>query len=100
MDYCGIYYVLLKLNLDTWGNEAVSQTISTNLILAGAAASSEPRYILSEDLYIFMPLDSVYDDSGKGRKICTYYRLDWIPVVLIVDPITGQHALLAWSGST
>ncbi|PPD97280.1 hypothetical protein GOBAR_DD05701 [Gossypium barbadense] len=42
----------------------------------------------------------VYDDSGKGRKICTYYRLDWIPVVLVVDPITGQNALLVWNGST
>ncbi|KAH1122230.1 hypothetical protein J1N35_005390 [Gossypium stocksii] len=45
-------------------------------------------------------LEDKYDDSGKGRKICTYYRLDWIPVVLVVDPITGQNALLVWNGST
>ncbi|KAK7262138.1 hypothetical protein RJT34_29699 [Clitoria ternatea] len=62
------------LNRDTWANEAVSQTISTN--------------------FIFW---QVYDDTTEGRKVCTYYRLDSIPVVLIIDPITGQK-MRSWCG--
>ncbi|XP_022734545.1 plant UBX domain-containing protein 7-like [Durio zibethinus] len=62
------------LNRDTWGNEAVSQTISSN--------------------FIFW---QVYDDSSEGRKVCTYYRLDSIPVVLVIDPITGQK-MHSWCG--
>ncbi|KAF7813001.1 plant UBX domain-containing protein 7 [Senna tora] len=62
------------LNRDTWANEAVSQTISTN--------------------FVFW---QVYDDTTEGRKVCTYYRLDSIPVVLIIDPITGQK-MRSWSG--
>lgn len=62
------------LNRDTWANEAVSQTIKTN--------------------FIFW---QVYDDTTEGKKVCTYYRLDSIPVVLIIDPITGQK-MRAWGG--
>ncbi|XP_065856577.1 plant UBX domain-containing protein 7 isoform X2 [Euphorbia lathyris] len=62
------------LNRDTWANEAVGQTVSTN--------------------FIFW---QVYDDASEGRKVCTYYKLDSIPVVLVIDPITGQK-MRAWSG--
>ncbi|KAK7360763.1 hypothetical protein VNO77_02776 [Canavalia gladiata] len=62
------------LNRDTWANEAVSQTISTN--------------------FIFW---QVYDDTTEGKKVCTYYKLDSIPVVLIIDPITGQK-MRSWCG--
>nr|TKR63822.1 hypothetical protein D5086_0000322070 [Populus alba] len=62
------------LNRDTWANEAVAQTISTN--------------------FIFW---QVYDDTSEGRKVCTYYKLDSIPVVLIIDPITGQK-MHSWVG--
>ncbi|XP_015952359.1 plant UBX domain-containing protein 7-like isoform X1 [Arachis duranensis] len=62
------------LNRDTWANEAVSQTISTN--------------------FIFW---QVYDDTTEGRKVCTYYKLESIPVVLLIDPITGQK-MRSWSG--
>ncbi|KAK9115691.1 hypothetical protein Sjap_014638 [Stephania japonica] len=62
------------LNRDTWANEAVAQTISTN--------------------FIFW---QVYDDTTEGRKVCTYYKLDSIPVVLVIDPITGQKMKL-WNG--
>ncbi|KAL0005046.1 hypothetical protein SO802_012607 [Lithocarpus litseifolius] len=62
------------LNRDTWANEAVSQTISTN--------------------FIFW---QVYDDTTEGRKVCTYYKLDSIPVVLVIDPITGQK-MRSWCG--
>ncbi|CAH9102798.1 unnamed protein product [Cuscuta epithymum] len=62
------------LNRDTWANEAVAQTIKSNLIFW-----------------------QVYDDTEEGRKVCTYYRLDSIPVVLVVDPITGQK-MRSWRG--
>ncbi|OWM77230.1 plant UBX domain-containing protein 7 [Punica granatum] len=62
------------LNRDTWANEAVAQTISTN--------------------FIFW---QVYDDTSEGRKVCTYYKLDSIPVVLVIDPITGQK-MRSWLG--
>ncbi|KAK3222369.1 hypothetical protein Dsin_009394 [Dipteronia sinensis] len=62
------------LNRDTWANEAVSQTVSTN--------------------FIFW---QVYDDTSEGKKVCTYYKLDSIPVVLVIDPITGQK-MRSWCG--
>ncbi|CAN4080979.1 unnamed protein product [Withania somnifera] len=62
------------LNRDTWANEAVSQTIRSN--------------------FIFW---QVYDDTEEGSKVCTYYKLDSMPVVLVIDPITGQK-LRAWRG--
>ncbi|GLU01090.1 hypothetical protein SLE2022_184160 [Rubroshorea leprosula] len=62
------------LNRDTWANEAVSQTISAN--------------------FIFW---QVYDDGSEGRKVCTYYKLDSIPVILVIDPITGQK-MRSWCG--
>ncbi|AES86375.1 putative UBX domain-containing protein 2/7 [Medicago truncatula] len=64
----------LMLNRDTWANDAVSQIISTN--------------------FIFW---LVYDDTTEGHKVCTDYRLDLIPVVLIIDPITGQK-IRSWGG--
>ncbi|KAK9106444.1 hypothetical protein Syun_022455 [Stephania yunnanensis] len=39
----------------------------------------------------------VYDDATEGRKVCTYYKLDSIPVVLVIDPITGQK-MKSWIG--
>nr|POE73215.1 plant ubx domain-containing protein 7 [Quercus suber] len=32
----------------------------------------------------------VYDDTTEGRKVCTYYKLDSFPVVLVIDPITDE----------
>ncbi|KAJ4867569.1 Plant UBX domain-containing protein 7 [Raphanus sativus] len=62
------------LNRDTWANEAVSQTIKAN--------------------FIFW---QVYDDTTEGKKVCTYYKLESIPVVLVIDPTTGQKMRM-WSG--
>ncbi|XP_034200485.1 plant UBX domain-containing protein 7 isoform X3 [Prunus dulcis] len=62
------------LNRDTWANEAVSQTIITN--------------------FVFW---QTYDDTTEGRKVCTYYKLESMPVVLIIDPITGQR-MRSWNG--
>ncbi|KVH88295.1 plant UBX domain-containing protein 7-like isoform X2 [Cynara cardunculus var. scolymus] len=62
------------LNRDTWANEAVSQTITSN--------------------FIFW---QVCDDTEEGSKISTYYKLDSVPVTLVIDPITGQKMRL-WRG--
>ncbi|CAH8389068.1 unnamed protein product [Eruca vesicaria subsp. sativa] len=62
------------LNRDTWANEAVSQTIKAN--------------------FIFW---QVNDDTTEGRKVCTYYKLESIPVILVIDPTTGQKMRM-WSG--
>ncbi|KAM1520511.1 hypothetical protein ACFX10_010885 [Malus domestica] len=62
------------LNRDTWANEAVSQTIITN--------------------FIFW---QTYDDTTEGKKVCTYYKLESMPVVLLIDPITGQK-MRSWNG--
>ncbi|XP_039126282.1 plant UBX domain-containing protein 7 [Dioscorea cayenensis subsp. rotundata] len=62
------------LNRDTWSNETVAQTISTN--------------------FIFW---QVYHDSTEGKKVCTYYNLVAFPSILVIDPITGQK-MRAWNG--
>lgn len=62
------------LNRDTWGNEAVAQTISSN--------------------FIFW---QVYNDTEEGTKVCTYYKLETVPVILVIDPVTGQKMRL-WRG--
>ncbi|GAY48594.1 hypothetical protein CUMW_112900 [Citrus unshiu] len=72
------------LNRDTWANEAVSQTISTNFIFWQIYFKSSRNAL-------------VYDDTSEGKKVCTYYKLDSIPVVLVVDPITGQK-MRSWCG--
>lgn len=38
-----------------------------------------------------------YDDTTEGKKVCTYYKLESMPVVLILDPITGQK-MRSWNG--
>lgn len=45
----------------------------------------------------FLFLAQVYDDTSEGKKVCTYYKLDSIPVVLVIDPITGQK-MRSWCG--
>lgn len=62
------------LNRDTWANEAVSQTITSN--------------------FIFW---QVCDDTEEGSKVSTYYKLDSVPVILVLDPVTGQKMRL-WRG--
>lgn len=62
------------LNRDTWANEAVAQTIRSN--------------------FIFW---QVYHDSSEGKKVCTYYNLQKMPAILVVDPITGQK-IRGWQG--
>ncbi|XP_071686424.1 plant UBX domain-containing protein 7-like [Rutidosis leptorrhynchoides] len=62
------------LNRDTWANEAVAQTITNN--------------------FVFW---QVYDDAEEGSKVNTYYKLDSVPVTLVIDPVTGQKMRL-WRG--
>ncbi|KAH9658737.1 Plant UBX domain-containing protein 7 [Citrus sinensis] len=109
------------LNRDTWANEAVSQTISTNFIFwqvvlhmedlknFGYNATNTTYYICILKPFFFNSIvypftfsysvshSVVYDDTSEGKKVCTYYKLDSIPVVLVVDPITGQK-MRSWCG--
>ncbi|XP_026386547.1 plant UBX domain-containing protein 7-like [Papaver somniferum] len=62
------------LNLNTWANETVSQTIGAN--------------------FIFW---KVYVDTPEGQKVCDYYNLKYFPAVLVLDPIT-RHMMRSWSG--
>ena len=39
----------------------------------------------------------VYDDTTEGQNVCTDYRLDSIPVVLIIVPITSKK-MCSWGG--
>ncbi|KAG2319919.1 hypothetical protein Bca52824_013132 [Brassica carinata] len=60
------------LNRDTWANEAVSQTIKAN--------------------FIFW---QVYESTTEGS--CTSYKVESIPVILVIDPTTGQKMRM-WCG--
>ncbi|KAG7594241.1 Thioredoxin-like superfamily [Arabidopsis thaliana x Arabidopsis arenosa] len=62
------------LNRDTWADESVSQTIKNH--------------------FIFWQVDV---DSAEGRKVCTYYKLDSITLVLVINPTTGQ-VMKKWFG--
>ena len=55
------------------------------------------RLMVSTHLFHYGSWTQVYDDTSEGRKVCTYYKLDSIPVVLIIDPITGQK-MHSWVG--
>jgi hypothetical protein len=55
------------------------------------------RLMVSSHLFHYGSSTQVYDDTSEGRKVCTYYKLDSIPVVLIIDPITGQK-MYSWAG--
>ncbi|KAL0004170.1 hypothetical protein SO802_011731 [Lithocarpus litseifolius] len=63
------------LNRDTWSNQVVSLIVKAN--------------------FFFWQVS--YDDTTEGRKVCTYYELDSMPVVLLIDPITG-HKMCSWYG--
>jgi len=58
---------------------------------------SSMQFAFVNFLFYLLILIQVYDDTTEGKKVCTYYRLDSIPVVLIIDPITGQK-MRAWGG--
>ncbi|KAG7542995.1 UBX domain [Arabidopsis thaliana x Arabidopsis arenosa] len=63
------------LNRDLWPNDAVFQAIRSSFILW-----------------------QVYDHTKEGQKISTFYKIDFAPpVVLLIDPITGQKMRM-WSG--
>ncbi|XP_009599661.1 plant UBX domain-containing protein 7-like [Nicotiana tomentosiformis] len=62
------------LNRDTWANDYVARIIKKN--------------------FIFW---QVNDDTEEGQKVCTYYKLNSLPVILVIDPITGQK-MRSWNG--
>ncbi|KAJ0638064.1 putative Thioredoxin-like superfamily [Helianthus annuus] len=47
-------------------------------------------------IFCFFP-HVVCDDTEEGSKIKTYYKLDSVPVTLVIDPVTGQKMRL-WRG--
>ncbi|XP_026424774.1 plant UBX domain-containing protein 7-like [Papaver somniferum] len=62
------------LNRATWDDKVVAQLIRTK--------------------FIFW---QVHDDTTEGRQVCNYYNLVSVPVVLLLDPISGKKMRL-WSG--
>lgn len=62
------------LNRDTWANEIVAQMIKDN--------------------FVFWQEE---DCTDEGRKVCTYYKLESVPVTLVIDPVTGQK-MRSWNG--
>ena len=63
-----------QLDMDTWANQAVKETLSGN--------------------FIFW---QIYDDNEEGRKVCSYYNLTGMPSILVIDSITRQ-TMQVWTG--
>ncbi|KAK4728847.1 hypothetical protein R3W88_021835 [Solanum pinnatisectum] len=61
------------LNRDTWAYDIVAQMIENNFVFWQEG-----------------------DHTEEGRKVCTYYNLDSRPVILVIDPITGQN-MRSWN---
>ncbi|CAN6837958.1 unnamed protein product [Brassica oleracea] len=63
------------LNRDLWANETVSEALMSSFVLW-----------------------QVYDNTIEGKKISNFYKMDSAPpVVLVIDPVTGQKMGM-WSG--
>ncbi|XP_060211027.1 plant UBX domain-containing protein 7-like [Lycium barbarum] len=62
------------LNRDTWSNDVVAEAIKSN--------------------FVFWQVD---DDTEEGKKVCTYYKFETMPVILVIDPITGEK-MRYWNG--
>ncbi|KAF8119099.1 hypothetical protein N665_0001s0150 [Sinapis alba] len=63
------------LNRDVWANDVVSETVMSSFVLW-----------------------QVYDNTIEGKKISSFYKIySAPPVVLVVDPVTGQKMRM-WSG--
>lgn len=46
-------------------------------------------------------IDSIILSESEDRKVCSFYNLDSIPVVFVIDPITVKKKLfLMWNGSS
>ncbi|CAH8306609.1 unnamed protein product [Eruca vesicaria subsp. sativa] len=62
------------LNRDLWANDTVSEAV------------------------VCFVLWQVYDNTIEGKKISNFYKIDSAPpVVLVIDPVTGQKMRM-WSG--
>eukprot|EP00897_Mesotaenium_endlicherianum_P006477 jgi/Mesen1/5858/ME000298S05123 len=51
-------------------------------------------YMLNRDTW---SQSLIYDDSEEGARVGTYYKLVAAPVVMVVDPVTGQK-MRCWEG--
>lgn len=46
-------------------------------------------------------IDSIILSENEDRKVCSFYNLDSIPVVFVIDPITVKKKLfMMWNGSS
>lgn len=54
------------LNRDTFASDAVKEMISAN--------------------FVFM---QVYDVGETGQKLMTFYKVQKLPAILVIDPVTG-----------
>ncbi|KAG5593328.1 hypothetical protein H5410_043842 [Solanum commersonii] len=62
------------LNRDTWANDIVAQMIENNFVFWQEG-----------------------DHTEEGREVCSCYKLDSRPVILVIDHITGQK-MRSWNG--
>ena len=63
-----------QLNRDTWSNKALCSLISTTFVFVQATVTSD-----------------------DGQKIQNSYKLYDVPVIVVIDPITGS-AMLTMTG--
>ncbi|KAJ4966876.1 hypothetical protein NE237_018725 [Protea cynaroides] len=60
------------MNRDLWSNETVIQMVKSHFLFWQAQ-----------------------DHTEEGMKVCCFYKLDSFPVILVIDPITGQKMCLS-----
>lgn len=90
----------VQLNRDTWGHEAVKDTVGTSFVFWQVCSIISLMIFLHRIVkytilsWLFL---QVYDDTEEGRKVCTYYKLLLMPSILVIDPLTGQK-MRSWEG--
>lgn len=62
------------LNRDTWKDETVSELVRAN--------------------FVFW---QVQKETEWGQKVCSYYKIDSFPSILVIDPFTGRK-MASWVG--
>lgn len=63
-----------RLNRDLWTDELVQSTVMAS--------------------FVFW---QTYHNADEGAKACHFYKLEHLPVIMVIDPVTGQK-LVQWTG--
>jgi len=63
-----------RLNRDLWTDELVQSTVTAS--------------------FVFW---QTYHNAEEGAKACHFYKLEQLPVIMVIDPVTGQK-LVQWTG--